>query len=187
MLFSSLFLLFSLIACGDEAKEAPPQKETISKTSAPAKKTDPPKQTMMSAKPPLKTSGKQFDPLAGKSLKDICSSNGLSLIKWPFEKLQAEFHSICCSEGGLSNDDMECSLDWPFSDVPSCSEYDRMRNEIFAHYGRAFTSPQWKKAFEDQKWYTPRADYSDDWLSETANKNVAHLIKLKKEKSGCMD
>jgi hypothetical protein len=82
---------------------------------------------------------------------------------------------------------MSCELDWPFSDVPACSEYDLMRNEIYARYGREFKSDKWKKEFGAQSWYKIRADYSDDEVSAVAQKNVTHLLKLKKGKVSCID
>ena len=176
MRISPLLLCFALFACENAPVEAPPEK-----------KTTPEKQKIIASKTPIKKAAGKFDPLEGKSLKEICSATGLVLIKWDYDKLQSDFHSLCCTEGGLSDDDMECSLDWPFSDVPSCNEYDVMRNEIFARYGRAFKSPDWKKAFSEQPWYSIRTEYSDSWLSETANKNVARLVKLKKEKVACID
>ena len=128
-----------------------------------------------------------FDPLAGKTLSEICLSNGLSLIKWSFAHRQSNKNELCCGPDGLAEDDMECMLDWPFSDVPSCSAYDDMRNAIYAHYGRSFKTEKWKKHFASQDWYTPRPDYSDDWLSPVAIANIKLLVEKKANKSGCMD
>ena len=130
---------------------------------------------------------KTFDPLEGRTLKDICSSTGLSLIKWPYATLQENFTKLCCTTGGLEEGSMECELDWPFSDVPSCSAYDELRNEIFARYGRAFSGKQWQQTFGSTDWYTVRKDFSNDWLTDVANQNVATLVQLKKDKVACMD
>lgn len=134
---------------------------------------------------------KTFDPLEGKSLKDICSATGLSLIKWPYATLQENFTKLCCTTGGLeeglAEGSMECDLDWPFSDVPSCSAYDELRNEIFARYGRGFSGKQWQQTFGATDWYTVRKDFSNDWLTDVANQNVATLVELKKDKVACMD
>lgn len=174
--------LFTLIACGDEPEKVAEVKVTASKTLA---KT-PIKPNLPIVKAATKV--KKLDPLEGKSLSEICSSNSLSLIKWSFEELQSNFASLCCKEGGLDpNNSMSCELDWPFSDVPACSEYDLMRNEIYARYGREFKSDKWKKAFGARSWYKIRADYSDDEVSAVAQKNVTHLLKRKKDKVSCMD
>lgn len=176
------------IGCGEsetpqspEPKPSPikqePQKGSLT-NAAPLSKTD----KGQNIQPP-----KAFDPLEGKSLKDICSATGLSLIKWPYETLQANFSNLCCTTGGLEEGSMECELDWPFSDVPSCSAYDDMRNEIFARYGRAFSSKQWQQVFGATDWYTVRDDFSDSWLTDTANQNASTLVQLKKNKVSCMD
>ena len=134
---------------------------------------------------------KAFDPLEGKSLKEICSATGLSLIKWPYATLQENFTKLCCTTGGLeeglAEGSMECQLDWPFSDVPSCSAYDELRNEIYARYGRAFSGKQWQQTFGSTDWYTVREDFSDDWLTDVANQNVATLVQFKQNKVSCID
>ena len=129
---------------------------------------------------------KPFDPLKGKSLKEICSSYFLSLIKWRYSELQSGFSKICCTKEGLGND-LPCGLDWPFSDTPSCSAYDELRNGIMASYGYPFPSKQWKEHFAEESWYQPREDYSESWLSAPATENIATLMHLKKTKAYCND
>ena len=133
------------------------------------------------------SANENFDPLQGKSLQEICSANGLLLIKWPYSKVQNEFRVLCCSEEGLSTEDHQCQTDWPFSDVPGCEAYDEMRNEIFARYGRSFKTQKWQQLFAATDWYQIRSGFSDDWLSDVANENVVYLLNLKKDKVACMD
>ena len=82
---------------------------------------------------------------------------------------------------------MRCMMDWPFNDVPSCKAYDIMRNSIFARYGYRFKSEQWKKHFATISWYQPKADYTEQWLSETAKQNVTTLKMRANNKIGCVD
>jgi len=179
----SLLMIGSFIACEDS--DPPAEEKTVAVEAS--------KQKDSSEKPKKKTAEKKteekkgFDPLKGVSLKEICSSNSLSLIKWPYDQLQKDFASLCCIDGALPKDDMMCEMDWPFNDVPSCDSYDYMRNEIFARYGRAFTTAKWKKTFAANAWYKIRDDFSNDWLSKEAQANVNQLISLKKNKVGCMD
>ena len=182
--YSSLFLTIASIGCSDETKnstndqaaentaQVPPQKKE-NKTNSPVQKK--------------KVAKKNFNPLQGKSMLEICQSDGLSLIKFSFEERQAK--TECCSNT-MSEDDrmtLNCELDWPSSDIPGCSMYDEMRNEIFARYGRKFSPKKWQRYFAKQKWYVPRDDYTDAWLSKTAQANVQTLIKMKKDKVACMD
>ena len=180
--------LFGLIGCGDSApKETPPKAEAPKEASkkAPAQSQVKPQATKTT--PPPVAEKKGFDPLDGRTLKEICEADGLLLIKWPYAKIQSEFSTLCCTAGGLSSDDYRCELDWPFSDVPSCSAYDEMRNEIFARYGRAFKTPKWQKTFGATDWYNIRSDFSNDWLSDVAKKNIELLIQNKANKVACMD
>ena len=184
----TLSFLLGLIGCGDSPpKETPPKAEAPKEApkKAPAQSQVQPQATK--TVPPPAVEKKGFDPLEGKTLKDICESSGLLLIKWPFEQIQSEFSALCCTTGGLSSDDFLCMLDWPFSDVPSCSAYDEMRNEIFARYGRAFKTPKWQKTFGATDWYSIRSDFSNDWLSEVAKKNIELLVQKKANKVACMD
>lgn len=188
-----LTLTLGLIGCGDSTPKETPPKETPAKVDtpkeSPKKDVAKPEVKPQTPKPeaPPTAEKKGFNPLDGKPLKEICEADGLLLIKWPYEKIQAEFSALCCTEGGLSSDDYRCELDWPFSDVPSCSAYDEMRNEIFARYGRAFKTPKWQKTFGATDWYTIRQDFSNEWLSDTAKKNIELLVKNKKNKVACMD
>lgn len=126
------------------------------------------------------------DPLAGKSTRELCEDQGLMLIKWEFEALQADFKGICCGPDGLQ-DEPWCELDWPFSDVPPCDAYDGMRNHIYARYGYDFQDPRWEQEFERRDWYQQRQDFDEGWLSPVAVKNVATLKQRKADKVGCMD
>ena len=108
-------------------------------------------------------------------------------IRFSYEERQAK--TECCSDS-MSEDDrmtLNCELDWPSSDVPGCSMYDEMRNEIFARYGRAFKTPKWQETFKKTDWYKIRSDFSNDWLSEVAKKNIELLVQKKANKVACMD
>ena len=186
------FFILGFLGCGDSAskesrqKESPPKAEVSKET--PKQDTAPSSINPQAAKKePAAKKKKGFDPLEGKALKEICQSHGLLLIKWNFERIQSDFSALCCTTGGLSSDDLECTLDWPFSDVPSCSAYDEMRTEIFARYGRAFKTPKWQKTFGATNWYAIRSDFSNDWLSDVAKKNIELLVQKKANKVACMD
>lgn len=125
------------------------------------------------------------DPLAGKSLTDICSDQALSLVKWDYDQLASGFQGLCCGPGKLPADEGVCAMDWPFNDVPACEEYDRLRNSIYARYGYPFKDPRWKAEFERLAWYTRREDYSEAWLSTPAKANAARLKQLAADKVGC--
>ena len=104
-------------------------------------------------------------------MSEICLSDGLSLIKWSFADRQSNKNELCCGPDGLPEDDMECMLDWPSSDVPSCSMYDEMRNEIFAQYGRSFQNRENGKSTLGLK-IGIRLERTDEWLSPVAQANV---------------
>jgi hypothetical protein len=53
-----------------------------------------------------------------------------------------------------------------------------LRNEIYARYGRAFTSQAYRDYFNIQHWYRIRDNYSDAWLSENDVKNAALIRSL---------
>ena len=130
------FLVFQ-IACEDSTPSESPPVQAAATEVPPAQKP---------------ATNSRFDPLQGKSLPEVCSADGLLLIKWPYTKIQNEFRALCCSEGGLSADADQCEMDWPFSDVPKCDAYDALRNEIFARYGRAFQSKKWQTWFGSTDW-----------------------------------
>ena len=159
-------LILSLNACSNKETASSPEKTNTSeqKTQTPLSKPD---------------------PLKGKSLAEVCSSDDLALIRWSFEDLQNGFANLCCANGGL--EDGRCELDWPFSDVPGCDVYDDMRNGIFARYGYPFTKKEWQDRFEKTSWYKKRSDFKAEWLSEKATENVQKLKDLKKNRVGCSD
>ena len=183
-------LSFSLLfGCGDaEQQNIKPQVETPKEES---KKEDVKSTTQKDKKEEPSVDKKEkntsFDPLRGKSLYEICASNSLSLIKWSYQERQGK--EECCSNKMTEEQKMEllCEMDWPSSDIPSCSSYDTMRNEIYAQYGRSFSTEKWKKYFSKISWYKARDDYKDEWLSDVALNNVKLLVQMKKKKQGCMD
>lgn len=181
-------LLFTLLlACSDNTSEVPSVVEKPAAQEVPKEKTPEPESVSTVKSKPEPSKPATFDPLAGKSIQDICASDGLSLIKWSYEDRQSKHQELCCGDGGFPEDADECIFDWPSSDVPSCSIYDEMRNEIFAQYGRSFKTEQWQTHFVNQDWYQIREDYSDEWLSPVAQANVKSLIEKKAHKVGCMD
>lgn len=179
--------LVLLLACSQESQTTPePVSQKVETTQAVDKATKNPVANPVSNKAmvePMKAELK--DPIAGKSLAEICSSNGLSLIRWSFKDRQTKQTELCCVEGGLSAE--ECELDWPSPDVPSCGIYDELRNEIFARYGREFKTEQWKTFFSSQDWYSVDPDFKDTWLNAVAKANIQQLIEMKANKVGCMD
>ena len=174
-----------IFGCGDAETQAETQVETSSKQEdlkSTAHNDATPKNPVNK-----KDNNTSFDPLQGKSLYDICASNSLSLIKWSYQERQVK--EECCSDKMTEEQKMEllCEMDWPSSDVPSCSSYDTMRNEIYAQYGRRFSTDKWKTYFAKISWYKPRDDYKDEWLSDVAQNNIKLLVQMKKTKQGCMD
>ncbi len=125
-------------------------------------------------------------PLEGKSLFDICLSNGLSLIKWSYEERQSQ--KECCSSKLTQEqrEDLFCDMNWPFGDVPRCSVYDKMQREIWARYGKVFTSEKVQKHFEAQDWYQANEDFRTDWLSTTAQSNIEQLQNMSRKKMYCL-
>ena len=197
--YSTLLCVFFIFGCGDSespsTKETPKQKNVMQKNvmqNDAEKKNTPDNENTSTAIKAEKTPKKplpnaSFDPLKGKTLFDICKSSSLSLIKWSYAQRQSQ--TVCCSENMTSNqkEELLCELDWPSSDIPSCSSYDTMRNEIYAQYGRSFSTEKWQKYFSTMSWYKPKNDYQDSWLSDAALENVKLLVQMKKEKQGCMD
>lgn len=129
---------------------------------------------------------KPFDPLLGKSLYEICKSRGLSLIKWSYDERRAK--KECCSNKLTSEqkEDIFCDMDWPFGDVPRCSGYDAMRNEIYAQYGKVFSSERLQIYFETKSWYEPKEGFGYHWLSQTAKANIAILRERKNKEVECL-
>ena len=175
--YFSMFCISLIFGCGDA--ETSPKQEVLKSTA----------QNDTTPKNPVDKKNKNtfFDPLKGKSLYDICASNSLSLIKWSYQERQSK--EECCSDKMTEEQKMEllCEMDWPSSDVPSCSSYDVMRNEIYAQYGRRFSTDKWKTYFTKTSWYKPRDDYKNEWLSDIALNNVKLLAQMKNTKQGCMD
>jgi hypothetical protein len=124
-------------------------------------------------------------PLEGRSRRQICSDPSLALVKWSFERLQGDFSGTCCGEGGLPDDSLECSLDWPFNDVPQCEAWARMRNGIYARHGYPFKEGKWRTEFERKSWYTRREDFEPGWLGATAAANIQRLKENESMRIAC--
>ena len=186
MNFLTYVLLF---ACGDApTKSEPAETKAVEQKPIDQKQVDQkkPKVELKPKKDATVNSNKAFNPLAGKSVYEICASAGLSLIQWSFDVRQQ--NDVCCGDERTDQEreDLSCELDWPSSDVPSCDMYDEMRNEIFARYGRAFKTPKWQKYFGKTSWYKVNKEFSYDWLTPVAKANIDALKNMKKEKRGCI-
>lgn len=127
------------------------------------------------------------DPLAGRTLAEVCSDEGLLLLQHDLDALiGGRFHEVCCVPGGLEGDaSFPCELDWPFNDVPPCEAWDHMRNGIYARYGYPFTKPTYQEMFGTQPWYSRRDDFDPAWMTEVARRNVKALEKKKADKAMC--
>ncbi len=64
----------------------------------------------------------------------------------------------------------------------SVEQLDIMRNEIFADYGYKFKIEKWKKYFESKKWYVPRHEDVNEFLSEIEKYNIDLILKVKENK-----
>jgi hypothetical protein len=53
-----------------------------------------------------------------------------------------------------------------------------MRNEIYARYGYIFNSADLKTYFEKKKWYEPKIENVDKYLTETEKKNIATIKEI---------
>lgn len=62
----------------------------------------------------------------------------------------------------------------------TADELNLMRNEIYASYGLIFKSEQLQKYFKQKKWYQPKYDNVDSFLSEMDQKNI-QLIKAEEK------
>ncbi|MCB9780997.1 MAG: YARHG domain-containing protein [Alphaproteobacteria bacterium] len=174
----SICALSALAACGGDT-DTPAASGAGSSAGAKApKKAD--------AAGAAKAGGKGPDPLAGKSIAEICADDSLALIRWDYDQLHSSFSDLCCGPGKLT-DDGRCEMDWPFNDVPSCDAYSALRNGIFARYGYPFTKKEWQDAFGKQPWYQRREDFDSSWLTKVATANVQRLKDLEADKVGCMD
>lgn len=58
-----------------------------------------------------------------------------------------------------------------------------MRNEIFASYGYKFKTEKWKQYFENQDWYVPKDDYSNDNLTCIERINIEQILEVNKSKN----
>ena len=125
------------------------------------------------------------DPLAGRAKAEVCADPSLALIQWDFDQLQQGFHDLCCGNDGLPAESMECTLDWPFSDIPPCTAWAHMRNSIYARYGYPFTSGTWANEFEKTAWYVRRDDFKPDWMSPHAARNIARLQQNEADRVAC--
>jgi hypothetical protein len=130
--------------------------------------------------------GSAPQPLAGKSLAQICKDDALLLIKEDVDQLMKKgFHQLCCENGGPLQGDDVCSLDWPFNDVPPCEVWDELRNDIYAKYGYPFKEEKWQRRYASDPSYKRREDFDASWLSPAASRNVETLKGYKSRTFSC--
>lgn len=65
----------------------------------------------------------------------------------------------------------------------SPSELRIMRNEIFARYGYKFNSADLKEYFSSQKWYIPKYDNVNNYLTEIDKQNIDLIANFEKNKA----
>jgi len=123
------------------------------------------------------------DPLAGLTNAQICASDTLLLLKYPFDDLQrGTCNEVCCA---VDPNHRCCGLDWPFDDVPSCQAWGALRNGIYARYGYPFQQQPWKEQFAAAPYYRSREDFDPSWLDPVARANVARLDQLEQAGVSC--
>ncbi len=103
------------------------------------------------------------------------------LVKYDYAYIQQHYCELC-----KDVDDQACVLDWPSSDVPSCSYFDQLRNGIYAYYGYNFQKAEWKDYFTTQPWYSADPAFDAARMSAQANRNIALLKTMVEKKQGCL-
>ncbi len=102
---------------------------------------------------------------------DVCTSPCLLLGSVSYEKAGAEY----CARCGKTNPSA-CDGSWPSK--LACEENDKLRNCIYASYGRPFKKKKWQETFGKLAWYRPDPSYSDARLSPIAAANAKTLAGL---------
>jgi hypothetical protein len=124
-------------------------------------------------------------PTAVATRHDICRDDALLLITHPIAQLENDgWRTLCCGKDPVY-DDGHCEMDWPSSDVPDCSLWDDLRNQIYARYGYPFEGEKWSTWSAKQAWYVRRVDFSEAWISPVAKANVAVLKRYKATRHHC--
>ena len=78
-------------------------------------------------------------------------------------------------------------MDWPFGDVPRCSGYDAMRNEIYAIiWSCFFLQKDFRSILKQKTWYEPKEGFGYHWLNQTAKANIAILRERKNKEVECL-
>ena len=124
-------------------------------------------------------------PLRDKTRAEICTTDALLLIKYPIGQLENTGWTTFCCGADPVYDDGRCELDWPSSDVPDCSIWDELRNQVYARHGYPFTSKKWQAWATAQSWYERREDFSEGWLSAAARSNIETLKRYAKSRHNC--
>lgn len=62
-----------------------------------------------------------------------------------------------------------------------------LRNEIFAHHGRTFSSVDLQNYFHNKEWYKPSDSYSDSLISKAETKFIKWVLNLEAKEQGEID
>ena len=62
-----------------------------------------------------------------------------------------------------------------------------LRNEIYARYGRAFTTQSYRDHFRAQSWYQEKSNFSESWLTQNDRENAALILSLEQSARGIND
>ncbi len=136
---------------------------------------------LATAAPPAAAAEARQKAVQGAELDaETCADACALLTRFPWDQLVTDACKLC-----EEHDDTFCTLDFPFSDVPSCEAYDELRNCIYARFGYVFSSPRWQKRFEKAPWYKPDPAFTEAKLPPVAKANVEKLKQLKAAKHGC--
>ncbi len=111
---------------------------------------------------------------------ETCADACALLTRVSYDELTKNACGLC-----KKHDDTFCTMDFPFSDVPSCEAYDELRNCIFARFGYVFSKPKWREQFGKAPWYKPDPSFTEAKLPAVAKSNVQKLKDLKAKKQGC--
>ena len=101
--------------------------------------------TQVKTKPaPQKKTEGVLNPLAGKTMGQICRSDALLLSRFDIKLLfGTPLPKACCVQGVLPDSESHrCQLDWPSSDVPPCSLWQKLRQDLLAAHGLKASTKQ---------------------------------------------
>ena len=174
-------LLFALSGCEIPPDAAP---EPAPEAAAPA---------------PQVNEGTEPQPDATRA--QICADDGLLLTRYDFHTIKHRFKELCCGADGIAGD-ARCEQPWPFAERPKCSEWEDLRNHMFARYGfvwdaelpprptkadRAFAASQqrYKDLYDAEPWYQADPDFTVSQMSIVAKRNEGTLRRFLLDKHEC--